>query len=344
VQALSSSTPFWLAPMAGYTDQAMRKVFRRFGGGLFFTEVTVAQGIVRNAAPSWHLLSCDTDEHPVAGHIYGADPAAMAEAAQMLEAKGCFAAIDINCGCPVRKIVSKGAGAALIRDPKQIGAIVEAVSSVVKLPVTVKTRIGYDLGQVKIMEILSRVENGGAAALTIHGRFADQHHKGRADWDLIGNVKERASIPIIGNGGIKTARQAVDVLRRYGVDAVMLARGAVGNPWILSDAEALLHNGPIPARDYAELREVVHLHLDAMLALKQRERLWRRRASIDADRAAALQFRCHLMQYLAGLEHWADMRRRFSTLSSCEEVRTIVDTVISRQTRPWSELYPVRNS
>ncbi len=344
MQKITSIAPFWLAPMAGYTDQAMRKVFRRFGTGLFYTEVTVAQGIIRNAVPSWHLLACDRDEQPVAGHIYGADPAAMAAAAQMMEAKGCFAAIDINCGCPVRKIVSKGAGAALIRDPMQIGAIVEAVTSAVTIPVTVKTRIGYDFGKVQIMEILKHVENSGAAGLVIHGRYADQHHKGNADWNLIATVKERASVPIIGNGGIKTAEQAVDALHTYGVDAVMVARGAVGNPWILSDAETLLHNDVIPDRDYADLREVVHLHLDALLALKQKGRLWRRRTLVDADRAAALQFRCHLIQYLAGLEHWADMRRRFSTLSSCDEVRAMVDTVIARQTRPWSELYPLRGS
>ena len=338
---LISRIPVCLAPMAGYTDQAMRKVFRNFGRGLFYTEVAVAQGLIRNSAPSWHLLACDADEGPVAGHIYGSDPAVMAAAAHMLEETGRFCAIDINCGCPVRKIVAKGAGAALIRSPAQIGAIVKAVRGSVRLPVMVKTRIGYDSGKVQIFEILRRVEDAGADAIAIHGRFADQHHKGAADWDMIAAVKQQATIPVIGNGGIKTAGQAISLLRASGVDAVMVARGAVGNPWILHDAECLLRGEAVPLRTYADLREIIHLHLDALVALKEKEKKWRRR-KIDTDRAAALQFRCHLIQYLAGLEHWADIRRQFSCISSCAQIHSMVDVVVSRQTRPWDALYPLR--
>lgn len=339
---MNQYSPFWLAPMAGYTDQAMRKIYRHFGGGLFYTEVAVAQGIIRDSAPSWHLLAVDPDEQPVAGHIYGRDPDVMAEAAKRMEATGRFASIDINCGCPVRKIVSKGAGAALIQNPSQIGEITKAVVSAVALPVTVKTRIGYESGHAVVMEILRQVEDAGGAALAIHGRYADQRHKGDADWQLIADVKSKAHIPIIGNGGLRTAHEAVQALRQSGVDAVMLARGAVGNPWILSDAECLLRHDELPRRDYHALRAVIHDHLDALLDLKMKERQWRRNKQMDMDRAAALQFRCHLIQYLAGLEHWADMRRRFSQLTSCGEVRTMVDVIIGRQTQPWHKLYPLR--
>ena len=342
LHTLIQHSPFWLAPMAGYTDQAMRQVFRGFGAGLFYTEVAVAQGLIRHSAPSWHLLACDPEEGPVAGHIYGSEPAVMAEAAKMLEASGRFAAIDINCGCPVRKIVAKGAGAALIRDPARIGTIVEAVVSAVRLPVMVKTRIGFDTGSLQIMEILRRVEDAGAAAMAVHGRFADQHHKGDADWSVIAAVKQAATIPIIGNGGIRTAAQAVYALQHYGVDAVLLARGAVGNPWILADAETLLRQGSVPLRDYTSLREVIHAHMDALIALKRKEREWRRKKHMDPDHAAALQFRCHLIQYLAGLEHWADIRRRFNDITCSDEIRDMVDIVISRQVHPWHILYPSR--
>ncbi len=340
--SLMLRSPFWLAPMAGYTDQAMRRVFRGFGSGLFYTEVAVAQGLIRRSAPSWHLLACEPEERPVAAHIYGSDPAVMADAARMLEATGRFAAVDINCGCPVRKIVAKGAGAALIRDPARIGTIVKAVVDAVTLPVMVKTRIGFDVGSLQIMEILRHVEDAGAAAMAVHGRFADQHHKGDADWSVIASVKDAATIPIIGNGGIRTAKQAVYALRHYGVDAVLLARGAVGNPWILADAERLLQHETIPVRDYAALREVIHAHLDALIALKCKERAWRRKKRMDPDHAAALQFRCHLIQYLAGLEHWADIRRRFNDIASSDEIREMVDVVISRQAHPWHILYPSR--
>lgn len=320
----------------------MRKVWRSFGGGLFYTEVVVAQGIIRRARPSWHLLACDSEERPVAGHIYGRDPTAMAEAARMMEESGCFAAIDINCGCPVRKIVAKGAGAALIREPAQIEAVVRAVCAAVSLPVLVKTRIGFESGVERIREIAQRVESAGASALAIHGRYAVHHHKGAVDWDLIHAIKQAARIPIIGNGGIRTAQQAVELLQTYGLDAVLLARGAVGNPWILTDAEILLRGEVPPERDYDELRMVARRHLQELVALKEKERLWRRKSAFNVDRAAALQFRCHLLHYLAGLENWADIRRGFSEISCCGDIHTIIDTVIARQTRPWSHLYPLR--
>ncbi|MFU8781282.1 MAG: tRNA dihydrouridine synthase [Kiritimatiellia bacterium] len=342
MQELNLPSPFWLAPMAGYTDQAMRKVWRHFGRGLFYTEVAVAQGLIRDSAPSWHLLSCDPEEHPVAGHMYGREPAAMAEAAQRIEASGRFAVIDINCGCPVRKIVAKGAGAALIREPAQIARIVKAVQSAVSLPVYIKTRIGYETGVETIREIARRAEDAGASALAIHGRYAADHHKGPADWEMIARVKQQVQIPVIGNGGIKTAQQAVAAMQTYGVDAVMIARGAVGNPWILADAETLWAGGTPPIRAYPELRRVVHWHLRELVAYKAKENLWRRRGGIDPDRAAALQFRCHLIQYLAGLEHWADVRRNFSRITCCQQIHEMVDTVIARQSRPWQDLYPMR--
>ncbi len=321
--------------MAGYTDMAMRETCRTFGGGLFYTEVAVAQGLVRDSGPTWHLMETSKTEAPVAGHIYGSDPSVMAEAARQVEATGRFAAIDINCGCPVRKIVAKGAGAALIRDPERIEAIVRAVHAATSLPVLVKTRIGFETGQPRILEIARRVEQAGATVLAVHGRYAAVHHKGPVDWDLLEQVRDAVSIPVLANGGLRTARDAVSAVREHGFQGVLLARGAVGNPWIFEDAACLWKGESIPVRGYDDLRRVMDVHLDRLIRLKQKEAQYRRKKSFDVDRGAALHFRCHLVQYLAGLEHWADQRRILNQIRSTEQVRQIVDTVIARQTRPW---------
>ncbi len=332
---LKIDSPFWLAPMAGYTDQAMRQTCRAFGGGLYYTEVAVAQGLVRGSKPTWHLMEAEAHEAPLAGHIYGSEPDVMAEAARQMEATGRFVAIDINCGCPVRKIVAKGAGAALIREPARIEAIVRSVVAAVRLPVLVKTRIGYEPGENRILEIAPRVEQAGAAALAVHGRYAVHQHKGPVDWGLIEQVRNLVRIPVLGNGGLHTAHAAVTALREHGLQGVLLARGAVGNPWIFEDATCLLHARPIPMRDYGDLRTVVRAHLARLMHLKKIEAKCRRRKDFAVDRGTALHFRCHLIQYLAGLEHWADLRRMLNRVTGTDQILCMLDTVIERQTRPW---------
>ncbi len=328
---LAIDSPFWLAPMAGYTDAAFRSVCRDFGGGLFYTEVAVAQGLVHGSTPSWHLLETVDGEAPVAGHIYGAEPEAMAAAAAMIEKTGRFAAIDINAGCPVRKIVAKGAGAALIRQPGEIGAIVKAVCGAVSLPVLVKTRVGFEQAHERITEIAQAAEEAGAAAIAIHGRYATAHHRGPVDWDLIQAIKRRSRIPVLGNGGLFTAAAAVAAWRDHGVDGVLIARGAVGNPWIFENAERLRRGAEIRPRGLDELRGVIDTHLFRLVALKRKEGLCRRRHGFDADRGAALHFRCHLVQYLAGLSNWMDVRRSLNAITSTTAVMEAVDRVIARQ-------------
>lgn len=329
--SLNIESPFWLAPMAGYTDAAFRSICHDFGGGLFYTEVAVAQGLIRESKPSWHLLETLDGEGPVAGHIYGSEPDVMAATAAMIEATGRFAAIDINAGCPVRKIVAKGAGAALIRSPETIGAIIKAVCSAVSLPVLLKTRIGFESGIERITEIAQAAQEAGAAAIAIHGRYAAHHHRGPVDWDKIGTIKQRCKIPVLGNGGLFTAQDAVDKRRQYGLDGILIARGAVGNPWIFEDAERLQRGEPLRIRGLDERRAVIQMHLDRLVALKVKEGRCRRRSGFDADRGAALHFRCHMIQYFAGLEKWVDIRRSLSTISSTREVMRAVDTVFARQ-------------
>ncbi len=336
IGALNIECPFWLAPMAGYTDAAFRSVCRDFGGGLFYTEVAVAQGLIRDSKPSWHLLETADGEGPVAGHICGAEPEVMASVAARIEQTGRFAAIDINCGCPVRKIVARGAGAALIRTPERIGTIVRAVCSTVKLPVLVKTRIGFVTDQERITEIAQAVQEAGATAIAIHGRYADRHHSGPVDWERIRTIKQHSRIPVLGNGGLFTAQEAVSKWQEYGLDGVLIARGAVGNPWIFEDAERI-RRGELPRkRSLAERRGVIETHLDRLIALKVKEGRCRRRSGFDADRGAALHFRCHLVQYLAGLSNWADIRRTLNTITSPSDIMRSVDIVMSRQ-RPDEE-------
>lgn len=334
--AIKIKFPFWLAPMAGYTDAAFRSVCHEFGGGLFYTEVAVAQGLVRHSKPSWHLLETFDHEGPMVGHIYGSDPDVMAETAAMIEQTGRFVAIDINAGCPVRKIVAKGAGAALIRNPDHIGTIVQRVREAVSLPVMVKTRIGYLKDQPRIQEIARAVEDAGASALAIHGRYATQQHRGPVDWECIHQIKQQCSLPIIGNGGLFTAEEAVNMLRHYALDGVMIARGAVGNPWIFEDAERILKGLPPKTRDLEALREVMRLHLERLVALKQIEAGCRRRRDFDADRGAALHFRCHLVKYFSHLRNWNDIRRSLNAITSTDDVLKAIDTVIARQSNATS--------
>ncbi|MBT3191711.1 MAG: tRNA-dihydrouridine synthase family protein [Verrucomicrobia bacterium] len=325
--------------MAGYTDAAFRSVCKRFGCSMGYTEVAVAQGLIRGSKPSWHLLETVPGERPIAGHIYGSDPDVMARTAAAIEATGRFDLIDINCGCPVRKIVAKGAGAALIRDPNRIGEIVRAVRAEVSLPVTVKTRIGFDAEKPRIREIAEQVETGGAHALAIHGRYAAHHHRGDVDWELIAEIKTMCRIPVIGNGGVFTAQEALRRLRESGVDGIMIARGAVGQPWIFDDIARLERGEPIAVRRLTELRDIIEQHLAGLVALKKIEGGHRRKGSFLVDRGAATHFRCHLIQYLSGLQDWADIRRQFNDLASSADIMEVVDAVFERQ---HSDIVPSR--
>ena len=237
-----SHPPVFLAPMAGFTNAAMRRICHRFGAGLTYTEMVNATGVLHASDKTWHLLETFPDEGPVAAHLYGADPAILGEAAARVGALGRFAAIDLNAGCPVRKITSSGAGAALMKSPELIGRIVAAMRAATHLPITVKTRLGPQPDQIVVLEILRAVEEAGGAALTVHGRFATQEHSGDVRLDLLAEVKRASRIPVIGNGGVLDAADAVQMFRETGVDAVMVARGATGNPWIFQEiVEAVGH-------------------------------------------------------------------------------------------------------
>jgi nifR3 family TIM-barrel protein len=225
--------PLFLAPMEDVTDPAFRRFCKRFGADMVYTEFISADALIRSIARTERKLTILDEERPVAVQIYGREPAAMAEAARIAEsAKPDI--IDINFGCPVKKVAVKGAGAGMLRDVPKMLEITRAVVAAVNTPVTVKTRLGWDNDSKIITEIAEPLQDCGIAALAIHGRTRSQMYKGEADWTLIGEVKNnpRIHIPIIGNGDITSTAQANEMFERYGVDAVMIGRAAIGQPWI----------------------------------------------------------------------------------------------------------------
>lgn len=320
------SLPVALAPMAGYTDAPFRAACGRCGCEMTFTEVVNAQGIVHDSQRTLNLLATGPDEITPVAHIYGSEPAVMAGAAAAVEKLGRFRMIDINAGCPVRKIVSKGAGVALMRDPGLLKEIVAAVAGAVSLPVTVKTRIGLDPDRVNVFEVTQAIEEGGASAVIVHARLASDRHAGPADWDMLARVKQERTIPVLGNGGIVTAGDAVEMLRRTGVDGVMVARAAVGNPWIFAEIRALLTGTDYAPPTVEARRAVIVAHLEHLIALRTQEwARWRRRAKRDPEGVAVRGFRPHLLRYLAGLPGTGLLRRSLNDMACIDDVLRAVD-------------------
>ncbi|MCL4078070.1 tRNA dihydrouridine synthase DusB [Coriobacteriia bacterium Es71-Z0120] len=260
-----------LGPMAGVTEAPFRAICKRMGAGLTYTEMVSAKGLHYNpqAAAARALLSFAPDETPVAVQLFGSEPEMMAEqAARLVERYGeAIAFIDINMGCPVGKVVRKGEGCALMRDVHRAAAIVKAVSTAVPVPVTAKFRKGWSESEANAVEFAQALEEAGAAALAVHGRTREQFYSGRADWDVIAAVKQAVGVPVIGSGDVFTADDALEMLDRTGVDAVMIARGAQGNPWIFSQARALIERGErVCGPGWLERIDLAAEHAEALVA------------------------------------------------------------------------------
>ena len=236
--------PLFLAPMEDVTDPAFRLLCKRFGADMVYTEFISADALIRSVKRTEQKLTLHDDERPVAIQLYGREAIAMAEAAMIAE-EAKPEIIDLNFGCPVKKVAGKGAGAGLLRDIPKMLEITSAVVKAVKLPVTVKTRLGWDDDSRVIVELAERLQDCGIAALSIHGRTRAQMYKGDADWTLIGEVKNnpRMHIPIIGNGDVTTPERAAECFDRYGVDAIMIGRGSIGKPWIFAEMKHYLWYG-----------------------------------------------------------------------------------------------------
>lgn len=308
--------PVLLAPLEDITDSAFRVICRRFGASMVYTEFISSEGLVRDARKSNDKLIFREEERPLGIQIFGSDPEAMKQAA-IRAARANPEVIDINFGCPVRKVAMKGAGAALLKDVPLMVKITREVVRSTTIPVTVKTRLGWDDSQKNIVGIAEQLQDTGIAAITIHGRTRAQLYSGIADWTLIGEVKNnpRMTIPVIGNGDITDAALAFRMRDRFGVDAVMIGRAAIGNPWIFRDIEIFRKTGVIPGP--ATLSERISVCLDHL------------RHSIDSkgEYKAVVEMRRHYAGYFRGLPDFKKYRVQLLTLRSEAEIMDLLSQI-----------------
>ena len=242
--------PVFLAPMEDVTDISFRLLCKEFGADMVYTEFISSDALIRHVNKTQTKLEVSDEERPVAIQIYGKEVDAMVEAARICE-EACPDIIDLNFGCPVKKVASKGAGAGMLRNPGQMLAITREVVKAVRIPVTVKTRLGWDNDSKIIVDLAEQLQDCGIAALTIHGRTRAQMYSGEADWTLIGEVKNnpRMQIPVIGNGDLHSPEKCREAFDRFGVDAVMIGRASIGCPWIFKDIKTFLHTGILPEKE-----------------------------------------------------------------------------------------------
>jgi len=304
-----------LAPMAGVTDLAFRTICREYGAGLTYTEMVSAKALVYQDRKTRSLLQIGKDEHPVGAQIFGSDAACMADAAaKALEISGADL-IDINMGCPVGKVVKSGDGSALMKDPDKAMKIIEAVVGAVKCPVTIKIRKGWDKGNANAVEFSVMAEAAGVSAITVHGRTRTQMYSGKADWDIIREVKKAVGIPVLANGDVFSAEDAARILKYTGADIVMIGRGAMGDPWLFRQAAALLDGKDVPKRPPIGER--------AMTALKQFERA----AEQKGEHIACLEARKHYAWYLRGVPHSGYFKERISKAATMDDLREITEGI-----------------
>ncbi len=297
------ANPLILAPMAGVTDMPFRILAKEKGCGLVYTEMVSTKGLIYNNSRTTEMLVIDQRERPVALQIFGSNPAECARAAQMVEAAGADI-VDINMGCPTPKIIKNGEGSALLREPKLAYLIMKAVVEAVKIPVTVKIRKGWDEASVNAVEVAGMAEDAGISAIAVHGRTREQFYTGTADLSIIKRVKEKVSIPVIGNGDVKTVQDVKHMLDQTNCDAVMIGRGAQGNPWIFQQALIFLTQGIIaPGPDIEERKETMLRHLEMLIQLK-------------GEYIGIREMRSHAAWYTKGLPHAAEIRMKFNNADS----------------------------
>lgn len=296
-----------LAPMAGVTDSSFRKLAVEMGCALVFTEMVSAKGVIYSPRQSLDIAHFDEEERPVGIQLFGSDPAAMAEATALVGRENPDV-IDINMGCPVRKVVAKGEGCALMKNPALAHDVARAVCRATSLPVTVKIRKGWDVSSVNAEEVALAVQDAGVAAVSVHGRTRCQGYSGQADWGIIQRVKEVLRIPVIGNGDIFSPEDAARMLTETACDAVMLGRGTLGNPWLIRRTAHYLRTGELlPPPEVAERVAVALRHLEMVVEKK-------------GELTGVREMRKHLSWYTKGLRGAARIREQLMSAKTINEV------------------------
>lgn len=304
--------PVFLAPMAGVTDTAYRIIAHDMGCPLCYAEMVSSQGIHFRNERTLAMLQSEPEERPLAMQIFAATPEMAAEAAAYVEELGTADILDFNMGCPAPKIVKNGEGSALMRDPERATAILTAIRKAVKMPFTVKMRIGWDEDHINVVELAKRAEAAGVDAITVHGRTREQFYRGHADWEKIGEVRRAVSIPVIANGDVRTYDDLDRIRDITGCEAVMIGRAAQGNPWIFRQLTHYLRTGErLPAPTLQERAAVIVRHLDLLLKYK-------------GDYVGPREMRKHATWYTRGIVHGAVLRDLFNKATTREDFLTIL--------------------
>lgn len=304
-----------LAPMAGVTDLPFRVLCREQGAGCVVTEMVSAKAVLYNNKNTRELLQIDPAERPAAVQLFGSEPDIMAEIAARLE-EGPYDYIDVNMGCPVPKIVNNGEGSALMKNPERAKEVLTAMVKAVKKPVTVKFRKGFNDLSVNAVEFAKMAESCGIAAVAVHGRTREQYYSGKADWDIIRQVKEAVRIPVIGNGDIFTPEDAGRMLKETGCDGIMVARGAKGNPWLFGRINHYLDTGEVfPGPSMAEIKAMILRHGRMLVQFK-------------GEGVAMREMRGHMAWYTKGMPHSATLRNEINQVETLEGFVELLDRKI----------------
>ena len=318
--------PLLLAPMEDVSDPPFRYVCKQQGADLMYTEFISSEGLIRDARKSVRKLDIFEYERPIGIQIFGSEISSMREAAIIAENAN-PALIDINYGCPVKAVACRGAGAALLQDVPKMVAMTETIVKAVKLPVTVKTRLGWDENTKNVAEVAERLQDIGISALTIHGRTRAQLYKGPADWTIIGEIKKnpRVTIPVFGNGDVDSAEKAQELKNRYGVDGLMIGRASIGYPWIFNEVKHYLKTGNfLPAPTFLQRMDVCRAHLNKSVEWK-------------GPVVGILEMRRHYANYFKGLDHFKDFRMQLVTAPDIAAVIAILDEVHQHYTERIEE-------
>ena len=307
--------PYILAPMAGVTDLPFRLLCKEQGAGLLCMEMISAKAIQYNNQNTKALLQIHPEEEPVSLQLFGSDPDVISEIAKQIEELP-FAILDINMGCPVPKIVKNGEGSALMNQPKLVHEIVRKTAKAIKKPVTVKIRKGFHDESINAVEIAKIIEDAGGAAVAVHGRTREQYYSGKADWDIIRQVKEAVTIPVIGNGDVTSGESALAMIKETGCDGVMIGRGAQGNPWIFSQLLEYEKTGVMPKRpSNEELKDMMLRHARLQIQYK-------------GEYLGVREMRKHVAWYTTGLPNSAKLRGEINAVESYEELEKLLDEKI----------------